>query len=57
MSELQLELMMSYYTGTGDVTRSKLTLTWESEPPYYLQSRNLMKMKRVCSEATIWDLS
>ena len=34
-SELQLERMTSYYTGTGDVTRSKLASTWESKPLYY----------------------
>ena len=32
MSELQLERMTSYYTGTGDVTRSKFASTWESIP-------------------------
>ena len=33
-SELQAERMKSYYTGTGDVTRSKLASTWESKPLY-----------------------
>ena len=31
--------MMSYYTGTGDVTRSKLASTWESKPLYFVNSR------------------
>ena len=31
--ELRAERMTSYYTGTGDVTRSKLASTWESKPP------------------------
>ena len=32
-SELQFERMMSYYTGTVDVTRSKPTSTWKFKPP------------------------
>ena len=35
-SELQSEHMTSYYTGTGDDTRSKPTSTWASKPPYCL---------------------
>ena len=27
--------MTSYYTGTGDIMRSKLASTWESKPPPY----------------------
>ena len=34
-SEHQLERMTSYYTGTGDVTLSKLASTWESKPLHF----------------------
>ena len=34
-SDLQLERMTSYYTRTGDVMRSKLASTCESEPFYF----------------------
>ena len=41
-SELRLEHMTSYYTGTGDVTRSKLGSTSESKPPKYLMQGKLV---------------
>ena len=40
--------MTSYYTGTGDVTRSKLASTWESKPLYLVTREQPKKYIAVC---------